>query len=298
MVRSIFEDSKGNYWFGSDKEGVCKYDGHTLTYYTENEGLGSNQIRTIQEDQNGNIWFSTSNSITSFDGQNFTIHIQEGDSKKTNKPNFNGKINPNNLWFQAFHQTGVYCFDGQNISYLAFPESMNSVEGQYLVTGITEIVKDNSNIRWFATYSGAIGYDGKSFNVLNEKKYNYHVRAILQDSKGNIWIGNNGSGILIFDGKKVIKFSEKAELSNLFDNAFPHHVFSIAEDDKGNIWIGDRDTGAWCYDGSILKNYRIEDGLKNLFVRVIYKDKKGSLWYGLEGGNVCKFNGKTFDKKF
>src|SRR5262245_39163848 len=33
-VRSILEDSKGNYWFGSWNEGVCRFDGKSLTYFT------------------------------------------------------------------------------------------------------------------------------------------------------------------------------------------------------------------------------------------------------------------------
>ena len=45
-VRSILEDSKGNYWFGSWEEGVCRFDGKSLTYFTVNDGLSDNQIRS------------------------------------------------------------------------------------------------------------------------------------------------------------------------------------------------------------------------------------------------------------
>ena len=43
-VRSILEDSKGNYWFGSWKEGVCRFDGKSLTYFTVEDGLSDNTI--------------------------------------------------------------------------------------------------------------------------------------------------------------------------------------------------------------------------------------------------------------
>lgn len=49
-VRSILEDSKGNYWFGSWNEGVCRFDGKSLTYFTVEDGLGDNQVRSIHED--------------------------------------------------------------------------------------------------------------------------------------------------------------------------------------------------------------------------------------------------------
>src|SRR5262245_31165069 len=43
-VRSILEDSKGNYWFGSWGEGVCLFDGKGLTYFTAEDGLSDNQV--------------------------------------------------------------------------------------------------------------------------------------------------------------------------------------------------------------------------------------------------------------
>lgn len=52
-VRSMLEDSKGNYWFGSWKEGVARFDGKMLTYFTVDDGLSDNQIRSIYEDRNG-----------------------------------------------------------------------------------------------------------------------------------------------------------------------------------------------------------------------------------------------------
>ena len=33
-IRAILEDSKGNTWFGSHQEGVAKFDGKKLTYFT------------------------------------------------------------------------------------------------------------------------------------------------------------------------------------------------------------------------------------------------------------------------
>jgi len=55
IIRSILHDSKGNYWFGSDNDGICKYDGKYFTYFSTDNGLSNNQIRTIQEDTQGHI---------------------------------------------------------------------------------------------------------------------------------------------------------------------------------------------------------------------------------------------------
>jgi ligand-binding sensor domain-containing protein len=49
-IHAIFQDSKGNYWFESHKEGVSYYDGKQ-NISTEYDGLLDNQIRSIEEDK-------------------------------------------------------------------------------------------------------------------------------------------------------------------------------------------------------------------------------------------------------
>jgi len=38
-IRSIFQDSKENYWIGSNREGVALVDGISFEYFTTDEGL-------------------------------------------------------------------------------------------------------------------------------------------------------------------------------------------------------------------------------------------------------------------
>jgi ligand-binding sensor domain-containing protein len=71
-IRAIFQDSKGNYWFGSLQEGVAVYNGKSFNYFTINEGLTDNQIHSIQEDKDGVIWFTTQMGACSYDGTKIT----------------------------------------------------------------------------------------------------------------------------------------------------------------------------------------------------------------------------------
>ena len=80
-IRSIFQDSKGNYWFGSHNEGVSLYDGSSFKYFTINDGLADNQVRSIQEDGKGNIWFGTANGVSSYDGKTVRKHTLIGNSE-------------------------------------------------------------------------------------------------------------------------------------------------------------------------------------------------------------------------
>jgi ligand-binding sensor domain-containing protein len=69
-IRAIYQDSKGNFWFGSLQEGVAVYNGTSFLYFTSDDGLSDNQIHNIQEDKKGIIWFNTQSGISSYDGKN------------------------------------------------------------------------------------------------------------------------------------------------------------------------------------------------------------------------------------
>ena len=310
-VRSIFEDSKGRFWFGSHQEGVCLYDGGEFIYYTVSDGLSDNQVRTIQEDQAGVMWFGTGNGITSFDGDEFEIRAGRNHGSPDVASGDAWHKEAGDLWFLGdsgmhaggFDGQGVYRYDGRSLSYLAFPLPHGVEEDNpYLVTGI---VKGHDGTVWFGTYPGVFRYDGRSFTVINDETVGIesgseqlHVRSVFEDSRGNLWIGNNGLGVLLYDGQAVSNFTEQHGLSirEKGPSGSLGRVFSIAEDAAGNIWFGTRDNGAWRYDGESLTNFTIDDGLTSHMVWTIYRDKRDALWFGMSDGSVCQFNGESFDR--
>lgn len=306
-IRAIFQDSRGNYWFGSTREGVALYNGHAFTYFSTNEGLRDNQILSIQEDKNGVIWFASQNGVSSYDGKS----IHDETKGLTENPQAGWMKSEHELWFGAGIKEGVYRFDGRQLSYLAFPHpKVINPNNLYAVTGIS---KGKNNMIWFATYAGVFGYNGKAFKIINDETLGLdieveplHIRSILEDSKGRLWIGNNGIGVLLKEGDSTIHFSDKHKLIHPTSGrkggqSMPgtlEHVFTIAEDSQGNIWFGDRDAGIWKYDGVKMTNYTKKDGLTNDNALSIFEDDKGELWFGMEDGKVYQFNGKTFDKQF
>ena len=311
-IHSLLQDSKGNYWFGSHQEGVAKFDGDKFTYFTINDGLSDNQIRSIQEDNNGKIWFGTGNGISNFkDGiiRNLTPGNPLTGLKSVENEDWG--LTENDLWFDAGKESGAYRYDGQNLSYLEFPvQGVTNTYNTYSATGFSKGKKGNL---WIATYAAVIGYEGKSFEIIDDKSLGYseetgllHIRSILEDSKGNLWIGNNGIGVLLKDGDSIINFSEQNNLihptsSRRGDKSPPgtlEHVFAIQEDDKGNIWFGDRDTGAWKFDGKTMTNYTVDEKLKTQMIWSIYQDNNGDLLFAMGAGGVYQFNGKSFDKKY
>jgi ligand-binding sensor domain-containing protein len=323
-VKSIFQDSKGNYWFGSHGEGVSRFDGKSFQYFTTSDGLAGNQIRSIQEDNHGTIWFGTANGISSYNGKKFTNHTSfaKGGMQGSWLKPANGVSQSTwmktetDLWFNAGIKEGVYRYDGQKAHYLPFPDSKATITGNtYSVTGIS---KGKNSMLWFGTFAGVIGYNGSDFTFINDKTLGYntaddriHVRSILEDSQGRLWIGNNGIGVLLKEGDSTINFSKKhkklmpmskfhsSSVKKQFSkNTGLQSVFAIAEDSNGNIWFGDRDTGAWKYDGKSLTNYTIDKKLSSQMVWAIYEDQNKNILFGMAYGGVYKFNGKSFDRQY
>lgn len=316
-VRSIFEDSKGNFWFGSNQEGVCRFDGVQLTYFTIDDGLSHNQVRSIHEDRDGLIWFETGVGLSVYDGKEIRVITERNYEAKQH-----WKMAENDLWFkgdamtaynQKEGQPGVYRYDGQELTYHVFPTPSRQ-EGPFHYSVSTPFQSGKNGRLWFGTYAAAIGYDGDKFTVIDDQKLGLtketgflHVRSLYEDSKGRLWIGNNGIGVWQYDGDTTTHFSKDQGLISMFSQhkggyrsppMSLEHVFAIGEDKQGNIWFGDRDTGAWRYDGTTMKNFTEKDGLSTKHIWQIYQDRKGDLWFAMDNGSVCTFNGIRFDRIF
>lgn len=249
-IRAILQDSKGDYWIGSHNEGVSRYDGKSYEYFTTINGLPNNQIRSIQEDMDGKIWFGTANGVSVYNKGKLINYTSNSIDKKKEWNETHGC-----LWFYAGEEDGIYRFDGIHMNYLIFPKP--KIENPYNSYGVTDISKVKNAKVWIATYSALFSYDGKRVNIFDHKNLKLkdnellHVRSVLADSKGQIWIGNNGIGVILKKGETVTNFSEKNNLIHSTSNrngdksqpGTLEHVFAIEEDSEGNIWFGDRVRG-------------------------------------------------------
>ncbi|MBK8565641.1 MAG: hypothetical protein IPN76_20415, partial [Saprospiraceae bacterium] len=60
FVRTMYQDTKGNYWFGTNGNGIIRYDGQILETISI-EGINPYmRVIEIVEDKAGNVWFGTS----------------------------------------------------------------------------------------------------------------------------------------------------------------------------------------------------------------------------------------------
>ena len=77
FVRTMYQDKKGNYWFGTNTNGIIRYDGTSLDKMTIKPTQKGFSVREIIEDKVGNVWFATSSGLVKFDGDKFATYATE-----------------------------------------------------------------------------------------------------------------------------------------------------------------------------------------------------------------------------
>lgn len=278
-IRCIFQDTKGNLWFGTVGDGACRYDGKTLTYFTPQEGFGGYSVQNIIEDQNGNLWFATSGGISKYDGTGFTNF--------TKKEGLNNDMawsllidRSGTLW--AGTDAGVCRYDARGKTFSDFSIGLANP-----VT-VRCMMEDQAGNIWFGTSgAGVYRYDGKYATHLSEKDglNNNFLYGILQDRAGNTWFSTTRGGASRYDGKSFTHFTEKEGLGGI-------ETWAMCEDKAGNVWICARGK-AVRYDGRSFTAFTANDGLTDCCVQDIYEDWYGNLWFG-SGGGLFRFDGRTF----
>jgi len=309
----IFQDKNNNYWFGSDGQGVYRYDGKTMLNFTTKDGLCNDRIRELKEDKWGNIFINTLKGISKFDGQKFTTLTVA----KTNVSGNEWKSEPDDLWFIGPQEkNGPYRYDGKALYDLEFPKHhledefyTRNPRRPYTPYQVYTIYKDGKGNIWFGTAGlGICRFDGKSLSWMYEKHLtevegggSFGIRSIIEDKQGKFWFCNTLYRYNIYPNDSVgglISYRKEAGISNLKDSNGDIFVYfmSIIEDKKDELWMATYDRGLWRYDGKSATQYLIKDS--NTIVRMysFYKDRQGDLWLGTHNAGAYKFKGTTFEK--
>lgn len=131
---------------------------------------------------------------------------------------------------------------GPAVSQTTFPvrfESLGINNGlsQGFISGITQ---DHKGFMWFTTSDGLNKYDGYHFTIFRHDPEDTNsigsddLTAILEDSKGRLWIGTHHNGLDLFDHESN-RFSHFREGDP--DGLRSNNIMGITEDKAGNLWI-------------------------------------------------------------
>lgn len=241
-VQRIFFDSRQNMWVATNGGGInfISADRKTNRQLSINpNGLRDNTVYTVTEDQNGRIWIGSNSG---------GIQVYY--------PDQNRFVNLEKL------DKGPYSF-----IYMLFADS----RGDMWVSGYTDnfiIEKPGEKLNSFHVDSASLrGMSGSNF------------QAIMEDRRGNVWIGTNSKGVFWYDPstKKLTSLT-----ASLPDNGKPRprNITGLYEDRWDNIWITTSGTGLFCWVRSQYELIQIteKDGLLNNILYDLNADRRGNLW--------------------
>ncbi len=126
----------------------------------------------------------------------------------------------------------------------------------------------------------------KSFN-LEDGLSQSQILSLFQDKKGNLWIGTNGGGVNIYNGKKFTTLTQK-------DGLVGSVIYSIAEDKNGVLYFGTNE-GLSVLKQNKFYNYSEKDGLPHKWIFKVYIDNEEKIWLATEKG-VVNFEHRKFIK--
>ncbi|VAW22146.1 hypothetical protein MNBD_BACTEROID01-1982 [hydrothermal vent metagenome] len=309
-VDYIFQDSRGFMWFAT-WNGLCRYDGYNWDTFQKGEStlnFPDNFVRALCEDINGNLWVGTGKGLVIYDYIKDRFFIPDA-----LKLQF-GHLSITNI--SLGNKGGVFiCTENHGLFKVTMGEqdenpplvaySIAQAESLDSVRVNTVVQLKNGLLLAGTTNEGVIVLDPETLMPVNElvgiqdAVSNFTIYAILESSKGDLWIGADGGLFRYRESVKGVSFYAH-EVDNPTSICHPI-INSIAEDIQGNILIGTLG-GLSIFNekennfSNILESRDEHNGLNNEFINSLFCDKSGNVWIGTEKGGVNYYN--SYQKPF
>lgn len=276
VVRTVFQDKKGNFWFGT-QNGLCRKNQNGLVYFDLKDSINQRvTVHVILEDKTGNIWIGYGGGIAKYDGEFFTVFHEK--NILTSSSLWSMTMDSKGvLWIGTTH--GVFTFDGEALTTFKIPEGkIDSTRGVSTAKMIHSIIEDTNGRMWFGTNGGVYIYDGTTLTNFSDKDglQSDYVYQIMEDSKGNFWI-TTSKGLFEYDGNFLINRTQ-----SLSENH--KDVGCVFEDKSGTIWFTANKRDIYSYNGETFQKNQIKEEEFSPLPFQIYQDQQGRLWFvGFKG---------------
>jgi len=272
-IYSIFQDSKGFLWIGTDL-GLHRYNGSQFQEIDLPEDVESVEVYKIWENHLGEIWISTRFSqlykikqqkLHHYEHQKIIDNIT---SKKLFLHDVFHKKN-NELVFYSRDQ-GSYLIDGLgNLTKLDFKKSTFSyIDDQWKLNGPSRI-----------SFTGKEKFD---FFLNNAQGENLEFTEPYFGPTGYNVIRLAGSKNQFSFSIEEVLYSWAKGQDDIIITQFDHTIASIAIGPKGRIWVGTILGGLFCSDENQEKFHQVLPEFTNDFITVLFFDNENNLWVGTD----------------
>ncbi|MBU3821399.1 response regulator [Flavobacteriaceae bacterium XHP0103] len=315
-VNVIVEDANQQLWVGTAK-GISKYDREKDRFININElpenknHLNNIYITSLAFDANGNLWIGThGGGLNIYDPLNNIFYYISGynvHSSPLSENYITDLLFANDLiWCATMDGLQVYNYSDKSIETL-------KLKGDSLPKKqITRLNKDSKGNVAFSTFEGDIlGLESHKDYYTIERKFSSkavkdinlsNILTFSEDSKANLWIVGDNSGLHYLD-KKTGEISYFGVENNYLEKLPTNSIRSIYIDDNGLVWVGTFNKGVYLTDNNSnrfesygLGDFKLGD-LEGKDVRAFAEDKQGNIWIGCDGIGIIKLDVKTQELK-
>lgn len=281
-------------WIATEDAGVAIYDQEKQTFthifnipQQGNTKISSN-VHALTIGKDGNVW--TGNflgGVNKINPVNFNIenHSHIPGNPKSLTQNFVFSLFTDSadvMWVGTM--VGVDCYNKKENVFSRFKPKF--IKGKF----IYDIFQDRQKNIWFGAYNnmGLFRYNPKKDEIryfskdstegINNDTFISHCL----DSRGKIWFGTKGGGLVFYDPDTKV-FTTYDMNDGLPNNT----IYGILEDDHNNLWISsNKGISKFNYLTREIRNFTVDHGLVgNQFNYKSYlKAKDGTMYFGAVNG--------------
>lgn len=305
-VKSIFKDSNGNIWLGTD-HGLALFNaanGNFVTFRNNRNdryGTLASRIFCIRQLADNKLWIASElNGIAILDLKQSMFlsperlsleYLREGDDNRSlsnSSARYIFQDSFRNIWIGTWGG-GINFISNEpspftTISYSPIP----SMEGNLNNRVVGSVCTDPQGRLWIGTDGGGINtFEAGRRTAIYKKEtgelQSNSVLASLCDSKGNLWFGTFQGSVSHYD-RQTKRFRQIAPLGRTHLD-----VRTFYEDNEHRIWIGCNE-GIFVLDPErmeVVSHYHTGNSpLQGNFIRTIAQDRQGRMWIGTFGDGM------------
>ncbi|MBL9155990.1 MAG: response regulator [Verrucomicrobiales bacterium] len=292
-VTAVALDSKNSLWIGTSGMGLYTYSPDRDSEPKKVPLSGKNSITSLFVDTKGDLWVGTLTGLGLYDRGNdsfifFNHTPRHADSLCDDQISAIFEDRKNMLWVTTLGGgTSRFNLDREWFSHIRHhPERSGGLPHGFVRTfartddGTITIGTGKGIARWDASNDTFVSVPGTIVGTDEAPS----VNTLLQDSRGDLWIGTRGNGLIIQPkngAPRSLRHKPGDPTTIGHDN-----ISAIHESRGGVIHVGTQGAGLFRYDpskDSFLK-VPVEAGAGTDFIVSLAEDPAGGLWVSTQGG--------------
>jgi ligand-binding sensor domain-containing protein len=307
-ITRMFMDKQGFMWIGTEGSGAAYFQpDYNLFNIFFPEPLKHYRphiwCRAIAEDKEGNIWMGTGTGLVKQSAQTNKSELFIRNEVTGKKMIHNNSIRSllcdkdDNMWIGTAAGVNLYEQATGKMRFFNYEDSLPN----YFYWAM---LQDKNNTIWFGSNGGLFYKEPGAYKFYSLRHHpvlkayaGYGTRSMLEDTRGNLWIGLNGRGLILYDTKQQNTKYWKA--LGTTDNPLGTIITSIAEDKKGNIWFSSYyGLASYNYETDKFTTYSDVRTMESLQISGLKVDDEDRLWLATARGLLMLDKDRKAFKRF